>query len=138
MPTLKPEIAQAGTNRPAQTIRKGLALPFRANESGGVALVSGQDNDNKIITIALLDGENDNAFQQDLAGSQNIFDIGDTVTRELIIERVSRVFASLERQNRYKLVEESIVFTQEGGDAIMFLNYINLEAQEQREYGAKL
>lgn len=111
----------------------GLAVPVGVNSRGGAALVNGNENDAKIIKLALADVTNENAFQQGIGpGVDMIFDINDVTSRARIQSRVEAVFRRFEAQQRYKLVDETLSWSSEGGEMTMEFKYVSLEADEER------
>src|SRR5438445_220529 len=110
----------------------GFAIPPRANATGGVALSSGDEQDLSIIALALGADENDNSFQQDTGlGDEMIFDIADPLAEAVILGRLRRVFAMFQRLKRFKLLEETVRFTQLDGDTILSFKYLSMETDAQ-------
>lgn len=118
---------------------RGLALPVRVAPWGGVATVSGDENDDKIIALALSSDDNENAFNQFIGlGDAMIFDISDPQIRGKIIGRIREIFRKFEIQKRYKLVEESVHWGLEEfeaqGDLSLSFKYFNIESDEIRTF----
>jgi len=115
----------------------GLAIPLKANKSGGIARVTGDDNDTKIIRIALTDGDNENAFQQDITlGQSMIFDLMDPTLRARISMRVVRIFERFERQQRFKLFADTMAWTENSKEQTLELEfkYLNIESDETKTF----
>jgi len=115
----------------------GLAVPMKANKAGGIARVTGDENDTKIIRIALTDGDNDNAFQQDFTlGQSMIFDLNDATLRARITMRVIRIFERFEKQNRFKLFADTMKWTENSKEQTLELEfrYLNLESDEPKTF----
>ncbi len=117
----------------------GLALPVGADPGGGLRISKGAENDNKIVSLALGDCSNDNAFQQDIGfGPQPIFEINDPSLRSTVMMRIRQVFDKFKRERRYELVEGTVKIKSAGdpgvaeGDHIMEFKYISLEANDER------
>jgi len=121
---------------------RGLAFPVGVSPRGGARLVEGQDNDNKIIAIALGDDTNDNAFQQNIGlGPAPIFDINDPSARPKITVRLRAIFDRFKAQRRYQLIEDSVKWYDADsgageGNLILEFRYLSLEANEERLFKA--
>jgi hypothetical protein len=117
----------------------GLALPVGVEPGGGLRISKGADNDNKIVSLALGDCSNDNAFQQGIGfGAPPNFEINDAGLRSQVILQVRRVFDKFKRERRYELVEGTVKVSAAGdpgvqeGEHILQFRYISLEANEER------
>lgn len=137
MATLQPVFDSQTTRKPT-TRRVGVAMPFAADLRGGLARTAGEENDFKIISLALTAGENNNPWEQrDDDIEQAMFDKDGPAGRALIQRRVESAFASFQSQNRYRLIPNSVEFRRErvGIDEILFvyLKYHNLESDEVRD-----
>jgi hypothetical protein len=119
----------------------GLKIPMGVNSGGGLATVDGDDNDAKIIKLTLSDGENENAFQQDITlGIDMIFDILDPIVRSKITIRIVRAFEKLQSQKRFKLLKNTINWDESSsaqGELTLNFRYLNLESDEEKEYEQK-
>lgn len=118
---------------------RGLKVPVTANRSGGFAFSDGDDNDRKIIKLALGSDENENAFQQgeDVAlGQGMIFDLSDPAVRARIRRRLFRLFDNFEAQNRFKLLKDTIKWTEDLGEQELILEfkYLSIESDEIKEF----
>jgi hypothetical protein len=71
-------------------------------------------------------------------GAEFIFDINDEAVRGLIIQRLRDVFASFQRENRYRLVEESASWSQDGGTLTLAFDYFNIESDEPKHFTGTL
>jgi hypothetical protein len=110
----------------------GLAIPPRANATGGVALSSGNDQDNSIIAIALGSDDTEHAFQQDTGlGDDIIFDINDPLAQAVILGRLRKIFDTFTRLKRFKLLENTIDWTQLSGDMILTFKYVAMETDAE-------
>jgi hypothetical protein len=110
---------------------KGLAIPLGVNTYGGTATVEGDEQASKIIKLALGAGENENAFQQDVAmGELMIFGLNNTQLRADITKRLYRLTAQWEEDKLYKLVKNSIKWTvdQANSELTLECEFINLES----------
>jgi hypothetical protein len=113
----------------------GLALPVRANGSGGFLLASGNDQDSNVIKLALADTSNENAFQQNIGlGLSMIFDINDPGSRASVIARLRSVFKRFERLKRFKLLENTLDWSDREGETVLAFKYINLETDEVQNF----
>lgn len=115
---------------------KGLSVPMGVSPTGGMATVSGQDNNDKIIRLALGSGDNENAFQQDVClGDDHVFDIADPAFRGHILNRIRKIFERFERQKRFKLLPETVEWS-EGAEqeTVLTFRYLDLESDETSEF----
>jgi len=115
----------------------GLALPVGVNTSGGVKLVDSDENDNKIISLALGMDDNENAFQQGIGlGIDMVFAISDPATRGRILGRLKQIFRRFEAQKRYRLRPATLKWTEDSDtqDLVLEFKYINLESDEERTF----
>lgn len=115
---------------------KGIKLPLET-KNGRLVLLEGDDYIEQLIFAALGDNESENPFQDIGLGQFMIFGLNDSYTEGEIRERVEQVFASLEEDQLAKLStdDEAITFVKETGTGKlkMFLEYVNIETQEQNE-----
>lgn len=110
----------------------GLAIPPQANPNGGMALSSGDDQDNNIISIALAADENENFFQQNTGMNDDIvFDINDPLSQAFILQRIRTIFNTFTRLKRFKLLENTIQWTQVDGDMILSFKYLPMETDSE-------
>ena len=119
----------------------GLKLPVGVDGSGGSALVSGDAQDSKILTMALGDDENDNAFQQNIGlGAFMIFEQPGDRTNALVRQRIKAIFRDFRAAQRFRLVPDSVVFKEEAeqGEFSVEFKYINLESDEERTFSARI
>lgn len=110
----------------------GLAIPPRADTTGGVALSSGSDKDKELIALALGSDENTNYFQQNIGlGDDMIFDNNDPLAQAKILGRLRTVFNTFTRLKRFMLLENTIAFTQIDGDLILNFKYLPMETDAE-------
>lgn len=115
----------------------GFKIPIRANPGGGIALVSGNENNNKIIKTGLSATDNQNAFQQDLGIGQNmVFDIKDPALRGFLVTKIKKLFAMFELQKRFKLLVDTLdwIEVKDDGELRLELRYIDLESDEEKMF----
>jgi hypothetical protein len=115
----------------------GLKIPVGVDASGGMSLVSGEENDAKIIKISLSDDDNENAFQQDIAlGLSMIFDINDVTLKARVLRRVRAIFADFLKLKRFKLLTDTIKWSEDTSEQELTLEfrYLDLESDEERLY----
>lgn len=111
----------------------GLAMPVGVGPNGGAKLAIGSDNDDKIIRLALLDDENENAFQQGIGlGIDMIFDINDVATKARIITKLRDIFRRFEAAKRYRLIEDTLAWKDKDGETVLTFKYYSLEADDTR------
>lgn len=117
---------------------KGIALPVRPAPWGGVLTVEGDDNDTKIITLALMSDDNENAFQQNIGlGDDMIFDVSDPTLRGALVNRIRNIFRRFETQKRYRLVGDTLRWRESDetpGEMILEFKYINLESDDPKDF----
>lgn len=110
---------------------KGIKIPVGVNRQGGLAYVEREDNNWKLISTSLSDCDSANAFQQDLGiGSDIIFDVSAPSVPVRIAKRVRDVFKVFEGQHKFKLLENTMKFTQKEGELSLSLQYVDLESDE--------
>lgn len=115
----------------------GLKVPISVGPNGGLALTSGDAQDKKIIALALGDGDNENAFMQDITlGQGMIFDIADDSIRAQITNKIKRIFKAFLAQNRFKLLGDTIRWKYDDGDGTVSLSfrYLNIESDKVNEF----
>ena len=112
--------------------RTGLALPLVDNRRGGLRLVSGPENDFKIISLAVMSNASSNAFQQPTVDiDEAIFALDDVILRAMVRRKLERVFAEFAKQHRYSLIEGSLQFnTEVPGTVAVNFKYHNIEADK--------
>lgn len=131
MATLASEFPELKATRLLKTYRTGVAIPFQPSISGGLATVSGAENDFKIIASAIMGHSNDNPFQQPTDDVENaLFDIDDPAGYALLVRRVETAFVDFENQHRYRLIPGSIQIRRNEGFVLVYFEYHNLEADE--------
>lgn len=116
---------------------RGLALPVRVAPWGGVLLIEGDDNDSKIISLALGSDDNENAFQQDIGlGESMIFDVDDPQLRGRVVAKIRNIFRRFEAQKRYRMLGETLRWLPgaQQGEMILEFKYINLESDEPKTF----
>lgn len=115
----------------------GLGMPVGVGNGGGARLVSGSENDDKIVRLALGDDSNENAFQQNIGvGVDMIFGVNDEQQQARIMRRVNAVFARFEAQKRFLLRRETIKWTRDSStqELILEFQYVSVEADEERDF----
>jgi hypothetical protein len=128
----------------------GIKLPIKIAPSGGVSLVDSDDNDFKIISLALGSDDNENAFNQDIGlGIDLVYSVrsphirGKIIgglrkiyIRGKIIGGLRKIFAKFEAQKRYKLIPSTIKWIEgpEDGELTLEIKYLNLESDEIKTF----
>ncbi|KKM81515.1 hypothetical protein LCGC14_1329070 [marine sediment metagenome] len=114
---------------------RGLKVPMGVDITGGAAWVDGEKNDRKTIFTALGDCDSENAFQQELGlGIGMIFDPSDETVRAKILRRLKSIFRVFEEADRYRLLTETISWTEGDGELTLEFKYRNLETDEERSF----
>lgn len=118
----------------------GLQLPVGVNGSGGVAVIDGVAQDDKIVRMALSDNGSENAFQQGIGfGLFPIFKIEDAATRITILQRIREIFAVFLREERFKILEETLNFkTEKEGELVLEFRYQSLRSDQERTFSAAI
>jgi hypothetical protein len=112
---------------------RGLRLPVGVGPNGGASLIEGDENDYKIIAIALGSTESENAFQQDITlGERMIFDLNDYTIRASILKKLYKIFENFRLKKRFELKKETISWIEDSRNQILTLEfrYVNLESDE--------
>lgn len=113
----------------------GLAVPVGVGQDGGARLSTGDENDSKIIRLALGSDDNENAFQQNIGlGDRMVFDIADSVARSKITRRLLELFRSFEAQQRYILRQNTIQWTEGEGEITLSFMYVQVESDQEKEF----
>lgn len=114
---------------------RGLRVPVGVDPTGGAALVESDENDQKIISIALGSCDSEHAFQQEIGlGSDMVFDINDPTLRARIYRRLISIFQDFESQKRYRLVRETVKWEEGSGELTLSFKYLNLESDEPKTF----
>lgn len=123
---------------------KGLRVPVGVDSRGKAAVVDSDENNDKIIKIALGDGDNDNAFEQDQALDEDmIFNISDPIEQARIITKITRIFERFENvEKRFRLMQDTIEWTSDDvdldqGELKLKFRYIDLESDEVKNFEKK-
>ena len=119
----------------------GFRLPVGASNSGGMHLEDGDENDRKIIAIALGSDDNENAFQQDVGlGDFMVFAVDDPEIRGKIMNRIRRIFKRFEAQKRFKLFPSTVrwLTDDESGEVTLEFKYLNIESDEEKTFSRTL
>lgn len=117
---------------------KGLAIPVRPGKDGGALISKGEDQEAKILTLALAVGDDENPFQE-LGISENIlFANPDSSAKAFIrraIEQVINKYAS-----RFKISNRApIVINQSAsGDTSVGFTYKLVGTGADQEFNGKL
>jgi hypothetical protein len=115
----------------------GLAMPVGVGPDGGARLSSGDENDDKIIRLALGDDANENAFQQNVGvGGDMVFGHADELLQASIMRRVTEVFRRFEAQKRYILKTNTIRWSRdsETQDLIVQFKYLSVESDREQAF----
>lgn len=113
----------------------GIKLPFKVNSSGGISLSSDEEQNAQIIKLKLGDGDNENAFQQNITlGIDMIFAIGDPVIQGKITGRLYNAFEDFERDKRFKLLKNTIEWVEGDGEMTLSFRYIDLESDQPKTF----
>ena len=112
----------------------GVALPFRADHDGGIAITEGDNWIYNQVLAVVSPNESDNPFQ-DLGGSEfPIFQNADDPSwRSHVRARIRRQFQTLQRENLARLSKLSFLGGDENGDYRVKVEYINMESTRQEE-----
>lgn len=128
--------APAG-NRTTGDGKTGIAIPFAADGRGRLALVSGNAQLEKIITLNLSDLESANPYQGDIGlGSEMVFAIASVKLRAEVQRRIKLLFRRLQLQDRARL-DGIPVFSTDSNlqEMTVDIKYINLEEDKPGDIG---
>lgn len=117
---------------------KGLAVPVRPGKNGGAVIVSGSEQNRKILSLAIAPGEDNNAFQ-DLGFSEGIvFANPDSPTKAIVQNAIQKIVAKY--PDRFKILNpDSIqIVTGAGGDTTISFSYRELDSGENKTYTGSL
>lgn len=112
---------------------KGLRIPVQVDRAGRTATVEGDDLNRQLISIALADDENENAFQQQIGlGEAMVFDKDTPALRAKVLRRLFTIFVDFEARKLFQLVRETIEWGNdpESGDLFLGFYYIDLESDQ--------
>jgi len=115
----------------------GLAIPVTVSSTGGMRLVESDENNSKIIALALGSDENENAFQQDIGlGDFMVFALEDANIQGKILGRLRDIFKRFEAQKRFRLMTNTIEWTTDPATQELTLQfrYLDLESDEVNTY----
>lgn len=116
---------------------RGLSMPIRVSPTGGLALSESDENDEKIIRLALGPDDNDNAFQQNIGlGEASIFENDEPTARAKVLGRLRQIFRRFELQKRYRLLTNTIRWVEnpDTGELRLEFQYLNLETDEAETF----
>ena len=112
----------------------GIAVPFKADGDGGIALQEGDPYIRGQVLATVSPNESDNPFQ-DLGGDDSpIFQNADDIEWKQAMElRIVRQFDELEQNNLARLMSLEFGDGDEEGNFEVLIEYINLESTESRD-----
>lgn len=118
----------------------GLSVPINVNKGGGAKVQSEDTQIDKLVVLALQEGEDDNPFQ-DLGISQTILyrvnDDGAKFDAKTEIERVLKSFnGRIQIVDGIKISESETDPQTEEGELHVNFEYINLDTNEANEFSA--
>lgn len=115
----------------------GLAMPVGVAPHGGARLSRGDENDDKIIRLALGDDTNENAFQQGIGvGADMTFGVSDELLQASIMRRVNDVFRRFEAQKRYRLLRHTLLWSRDSNaqELVLEFKYVSLESDKELDF----
>lgn len=114
----------------------GLSIPIGVAHGGGLRLSDSDDNDAKVIKLALGSDDNANAFQQNIGmGEGMIFDIDDPTSRARIVRRLVDIFRRFEAQQRYILRPSTIRWDKgEEQTTVLSFLYVQIESDSEKQF----
>lgn len=117
----------------------GLRMPVGVDGTGGAALSSGDDQNNKIIKTALSDCDSENAFQDIGLGIWMIYEIDSPEVQARALNFIRRMFRQFRAEQRYKLLERTIQFTKTvEGELDLEFKYLDIESDQETTFKASL
>lgn len=111
----------------------GLRLPVGVDGTGGAARVSADENDSKIIRIALGDCDSEHAYQQEAGlGSGMVFDTNDPNAKARSLAKIRSIFRRFQDLNRFKLLPDTVRWERDTeGELTLSFRYKSLESDEE-------
>lgn len=103
----------------------GLDVPLKVNKSGGFATVSGDDQNKKIIMLAVDYCPSENPFNTDVGIEHPIFGINDVSLQSRSLIRIKEVFRNFQNQNRMKY--KSSKFSSVNEELVVDIDYIDMQ-----------
>jgi hypothetical protein len=111
---------------------QGLSLPVRAFR-GRAALSSGSEKNDQVISLCILDGDNNNPFNDDVGLTAPIFKLDSASVRAQVELRIKTHFDRLYYANRIRLLKIEFTDVNQEGDLRVNVRYIDLETDEELE-----
>jgi hypothetical protein len=111
----------------------GLSLPVGVSKSGSAKIVEGEENNNKIISLALGSDDNENAFNQNIGlGDFMVFEIEDPAIRGKIINVIRKLFRNFQIQKRFRLLTDTIEWKNDSvtQELMLEFKYHDLESDD--------
>ena len=115
----------------------GLGMPVGVNNGGGARLESGDENNDKIVRLALGEDDNENAFQQNIGlGAAQVFGIADQQLQAQVTRRLFEVFRRFRAQKRFILRENTIKWETNSAEQelTLFFKYVDIESDEEKDF----
>lgn len=117
----------------------GLRMPVGVDGTGGAALSSKDEQNHKIIKIALSDCDSDNAFQDIGLGNWMIFEIDAPEVQARALNIIRRIFRQFRAEQRYKLLERTIRFNKTTeGELDLEFKYLDIESDQEATFKASI
>lgn len=115
----------------------GLAIPVGVGPHGGAALSDGEENDKKIILLALGSDDSEHAWQQNVGlGDEIVFSLGDASVRSLVTRRLIAIFDRFRLQQRFILRPETIRWVEKPAtqELELYFKYVSIETDEEKNF----
>lgn len=120
---------------------RGLSVPLTVNKGGGAKKESETSQLDKLVVLALQEGDDDNPFQDLGLSPRIIYNINDDAAKYDAKEEIERLLSSF--RGRLQLSSDGIRIqsdqntqqTQEGDSHVAF-EYVNLDTNTPREFEA--
>lgn len=117
----------------------GLRMPVGVDGTGGAALASRDEQNHKIIKIALSDCDSENAFQDIGLGNWMIFEIDAPEVQARALNFIRRIFRQFRAEQRYKLLERTIQFNKTTeGELDLEFKYLDIESDQESTFKASI
>lgn len=115
----------------------GLRMPVGVDASGGAALAAGDEQNNKIIKVALSDCDSENAFQDIGLGVWMIYEIDSPEVQARALNIIRRIFRQFRAEQRFKLLERTIRFVKSTeGETDLEFKYLDIESDQESTFKA--
>jgi|GEM_PF-5995390 len=119
----------------------GLSVPVYVNKGGGAQMQKEENQLDKLVVLALQEGEDDNPFQELGLDPRIIYRVNDDAAKFDARDDIENILKSF--KNRLELGPDGVVINKEDntqqteeGELHVSFEYINLDVNEAKEFAA--